>query len=264
MIANSHPTETTSANLQFGGRRLNRLQHVRATWERSQSTGTWHTVTSCRYTSHSRDVTARGDNWAESREWRNCWSAASNATATNEWNSETTSGGGVSAVWSRVGACFQLNAKMSPMIDERSAYRRNDSVRPADSSRSPARSDRLASEPTHRQMSQTIATERRRGWTQINGLVRAGWRQAPDRYSAAPDVPIPAAQRLTIAKEWRWSAGPGCRGWWCKLGCGDIRFAHAIIVSDIAGEIVRARDQPHTRTRTHARASQCFAHAESP
>jgi len=46
-------------------------------------------------------------------------------------------------------------------------------------------------------MSQTIATERqRRGWwSQINGLVRAGWRSAADRYTALgrTRAPVPTA-----------------------------------------------------------------------
>jgi len=58
-----HPTDIDSANLRLAGRRQSRVQHVQTTWERAQRTGTWHTVTSCCYTSQTRDVTASCSDW---------------------------------------------------------------------------------------------------------------------------------------------------------------------------------------------------------
>jgi len=102
------------------------------------------------------------------------------------------------------GQRFRLNAETSPMTDERRAQRRNDSIRPL---RPPLpdyrpRSDRAGR--ALRQMSRTIATERRpASRSQINGLVRAcARRQSPaDRQSArlgAASDPRIVLRRTTV------------------------------------------------------------------
>jgi len=198
---------------------------------------------------------------------------------TNEWNSETSASGGGGVSTGRRQRSLPVGRR-NVSDDRRPKRAAVERQRPAGPTTQRA-ADRLASQPARRQMSQTIATERqRRGWwSQINGLVRAGWRSAADRYTALgrTRAPIPTAGdggRSAVCSrraEWqRWSVGRCCG---CCGLTAQTRDATAIFdlrtqsSSAIWSERLRGRErsagpEPHTNTPTlHAHTHTALAAA---